>query len=158
MIRISIIAATLAISATLFAQQVESIDRQGLSDLLKAGSEPVRVINFWATWCAPCVREIGYFEELHRSSGENLEVILINLDFPNQVEKRVLPFLEERNISAPVLNMTELDYNSWIPLIHESWSGAIPATLIIKESNRKFIPGELTKEELLSAIQEIEKQ
>ena len=98
------------------------------------------VINFWATWCSPCVKEIGYFEELHRESGTSkLKVFLISLDFPNQLERRVMPFLEERDISAEVLLVTDLKYNEWIDRVDSSWSGAIPATLIYQGDERIFL-------------------
>lgn len=114
------------------------------------------VVNFWATWCSPCVKEIGYFEELHRQSKfENVKVILVSLDFPNQIDRRVIPFLKEKEISADVLLMTDLDYNSWIDQIDPGWSGAIPATLIYNKSKRVFLEQELTRDELFNHVIQI---
>ena len=137
-------------------QEVKFIDSDELSALSWRSSDTTYVINFWATWCSPCVKEIDYFEELHRTSAANkLKVVLVSLDFPNQVEKRVIPFLEKKNISASVYLMTDLDYNAWIERVDKSWTGAIPATLIFNKEHRVFLEQELTREELMDHVTQI---
>jgi len=137
-------------------QSVKKIDGTALEAITHRQDDTTYVMNFWATWCSPCVKEIGYFEELHRQfSSQHVKVILVNLDFPNQVERRVIPFLEEKKITADVLLMTDLDYNAWIDLIDPSWSGAIPATLIFNRESRVFLEKELTRDELLNYVKQI---
>lgn len=143
----------LFLSAGSAAQEVRSVDTNGLRALLGNRSDTVYVVNFWATWCSPCVKEIGYFEELHRMDDPLMKVILVNLDFPDQVEKRVQPFIRSHDLTAPVVNMTEMDYNKWIPLVHEDWSGAIPATLIFSAKGTEFIGTEIAREALFETIQ-----
>ena len=48
------------------AQSVKEIDSGALEALTCTMNDTTYVVNFWATWCSPCVKEIGYFEELHR--------------------------------------------------------------------------------------------
>lgn len=139
----------LGLSSLAFTQSIREIGREDISHLVQKDSDTCYVINFWATWCSPCVREIGYFEELHREyAGEAVQVLLVSLDFPNQKDSRVLPFLKEKGISAPVLLVTDMDYNGWIDLVDPSWSGALPATLIYRGDKRVFLEKELTKIEL----------
>jgi thiol-disulfide isomerase/thioredoxin len=141
---------------SLYSQIIPDIDRDGISELIQKSNDTTYVINFWATWCSPCVKEIGYFEELHRQSGTSkLQVILVSLDFPNQKERRVVPFLEEKEISAPVKLVTDLNYNEWINLVDPSWSGALPATLIFNSDKRIFLEKELTKSELNEHVNQI---
>ena len=128
---IAIILCYFLIFAQSNAQSVKSIDSDALKALTYTMNDTTYVVNFWATWCSPCVKEIGFFEELHRQrESEKVKVILVSLDFPNQIDRRVIPFLKEKEITADVLLMTDLDYNSWIDRIDPSWSGAIPATLM----------------------------
>ena len=137
-------------------QQVRSIDKNELKEILGRRNDTTYVVNFWATWCSPCVAEIGYFEALHRTySDSRMKVILVNLDFPNQVERRVVPFMEEKELTAEVMNMTTMDYNSWIPEVESSWSGAIPATLIFRGGHRSFIGRELSRDELFEATKAV---
>ncbi len=138
------------------AQQIREIDRDGIVRLAKLSNDTTYVINFWATWCSPCVKEIGYFEALHRKyAGNKVQVVLVSLDFPNQVDRRVVPFLEEKAITAPVRLVTELDYNSWIDQVDPSWSGALPATLILRKDKRIFMEKELTEDELFEHVEQI---
>lgn len=129
----------------------------GLEAVMNRKSEKLQVINFWATWCAPCIKELPYFEEVNKTAADKIDVTLVSLDFADEFEKRVLPFVEKRDIQSQVLLLDEIDYNSWIDKVDPSWSGAIPATLIINPSNgkRKFLEKELNEGELNSLIEEI---
>lgn len=136
------------------AQIAGSVDREGLLEMVNGHPDTVYVINFWATWCSPCVSEIGYFEELYRAyEGRELQVLLLNLDFPTQVDSRVRPFIREKSLTAPVYNITEMDYNSWIPELDPGWSGAIPATLIMQDNRRLFFGREITRDELFETVE-----
>lgn len=128
-----------------------------LDSLMNHDTEKLRVINFWATWCAPCIKELPYFEALHAESHEQVDVTLVSLDFEDEFEKRVLPFVEKRDLKARVLVLDEIDYNSWIDKVDTTWTGAIPATLIINPSNgkRKFLEKEMTQEELTALVEEM---
>ncbi len=146
----------LLLSSHLEGQQVQQIGVEELARVLSKESDSTYVVNFWATWCSPCVKEIGYFEELHRNYMEaGLKVYLVSLDFPNQVERRVVPFLKEKDITAEVLLMTDLDYNSWIDRVDPSWSGSIPATLIYRNDRRIFLEKELTRSELTMHVNQM---
>lgn len=135
------------------AQEIQSIDKKGIEQLVAIDSDAVHVVNFWATWCSPCVKEIGYFEELQQEYPEEiLKVVLINLDFPNQVDRRVIPFIEEKGLTVDIYNMTELDYDEWIPSVDPEWSGAIPATLIFRGEKSTFLEKEITRQELFNEV------
>ena len=99
--------------------------------------ENIYVINFWATWCAPCIKELPYFEKLH-TDNKNVKVVLVSIDSRKDLEKKLLPFIQRKKISANVVMFSDIDYNSWLPKVDQSWSGSIPATLIINGKNRLF--------------------
>ncbi len=144
------------ISFTGFSQEITEIDGDGIAVLSRNSNDTTYVINFWATWCSPCVKEIDFFEEVHSSFHDSkVKVILVSLDFPNQVERRLIPFLEDKEITAQVMLMTDLDYNSWIERVDKSWSGAIPATLIFNRERRVFLEQELTRDELFAYVSQI---
>jgi len=139
-----------------FSQEITEIDGDGIAVLSRNSNDTTYVINFWATWCSPCVKEIDFFEEVHsRLHDSKVKVILVSLDFPNQVERRLIPFLEDKKITAQVMLMTDLDYNSWIERVDKSWSGAIPATLIFNRERRVFLEQELTRDELFENVNQI---
>ena len=129
----------------------------GLEAVMTKDSDQLQVINFWATWCAPCIKELPYFEALNAEAGDQLDVTLVSLDFADEFEKRVLPFVDKRGLKSQVLLVDDIDYNSWIEKVDPSWSGAIPATLIINPSNgkRKFLEKELNEGELETLVEEM---
>jgi len=139
-----------------YSQVYAEIDKEELIAMTGMKNDTTYVVNFWATWCSPCVKEISYFEEVHRlNQGSKLKVILVSLDFPDRADKRVIPFLKQKDITAPVFLMTDLNYNEWIDHVDPDWSGAIPATLIFNRDQRVFLEQELSRDELFEHVKQI---
>ena len=125
-----------------------TVDYEGLESYLEESDATVHVVNFWATWCKPCIKELPYFETIREKySGENVKVILVSLDFPDQKE-RLTHFIEKRNIQSEVVFLDDGDANSWIPKVDVSWTGAIPVTIIYTDEKRSFYERSFTYKEL----------
>ncbi|MCC6462512.1 MAG: redoxin domain-containing protein [Saprospiraceae bacterium] len=147
----------LALGATLSAQEIPHIKADQLSAWKNAETDTVFVLNFWATWCAPCVAELPEFEKLHQAfSAQPVQVILINTDFRRDVEKRVRPFVQRQKLQSQVVFMDETTPNNWIDLVSADWSGAIPATLIVSKRRgfERFFEKQLRYEELEQTLRE----
>lgn len=136
------------------SQRLEVVEFDELSELMASDSGKIEVINFWATWCKPCITEIPYFQAIH-NSDERVNVTLVSLDFADEFQSKVIPFVEKNGLTADILLLDDLDYNSWIDKVDPTWSGAIPATLVINHKNgkRKFIEKELEEGEIESIIE-----
>ncbi len=138
---------------TAICQKVDDLkvfDFEGLQSYLSTKDKnKTYVINFWATWCAPCVKELPYFEELNTNyDSKNVEVVLVSLDFPNKIESKLIPFIEKRNLKSEVVVLDDVKSNEWIPKVNENWTGAIPATVIYNEGLTKFYERSFTYKEL----------
>ncbi|WP_439483459.1 TlpA family protein disulfide reductase [Cyclobacterium plantarum] len=122
--------------------------------LTSADSEKLRIYNFWATWCAPCIREMPHFEQASKDNPE-LELVFISMDDGRRPE-RVTSFMERKDIQSPVYLLNDVDFNSWIDKVDKSWTGAIPATLfILPDGKRRFHEGELEENELQNLIDQL---
>ena len=118
---------------------VEIVDFEGLKPIFEDHSDQVYVINFWATWCKPCVEELPYFEEIHKEyKNQEVKVILVSLDFPKQIKSKLIPFLEKHQLKSDVIVLDDPNSNFWINEVDPSWSGAIPATIVYKADKRQF--------------------
>jgi thiol-disulfide isomerase/thioredoxin len=128
---------------------LEVYDFEGLKEFLSTSNNKTYVVNFWATWCAPCVKELPYFEKLNvEYKNKAVEVILVSLDFPQKYETRLKPFIKENKLQSKVIALNDVDSNSWIPKVSKEWSGAIPATLIFNKEKRQFYEQSFNFEEL----------
>ncbi|MBT8257091.1 MAG: TlpA family protein disulfide reductase [Bacteroidia bacterium] len=135
------------------SDDLEVYDFNGLEPLLNQNDDKTYVVNFWATWCAPCIKELPYFEQLNRDYKEkNVEVLLVSLDFPRQYDKKLKPYIKDKNLQSRVVALNDPDMNTWIPKVNEDWTGAIPATIIYNSSGRKFYEKSFTYEELVNEL------
>jgi thiol-disulfide isomerase/thioredoxin len=133
---------------------IPQMDFGEFESYLKKENDTVYVVNFWATWCKPCLNELPDLEKVNAEySDRKVEVILVSLDFPNQHDDLLVPFVEENNLKSRVLHLTDVDANKWIGKVSEDWSGAIPATLIYKGSDRTFHESVMTYEQLKTIVE-----
>jgi thiol-disulfide isomerase/thioredoxin len=128
-------------------------DFDGFEHILQYEDEKTYVVNFWATWCRPCIKELPYFEKLRENFKDTgVEVILVSLDFPENMESHVIPFIERHNLKSKIILLDDVDSNRWIPLVSDEWSGAIPATVIYNKNGRNFYERTFTYEELITEL------
>jgi thiol-disulfide isomerase/thioredoxin len=119
-------------------QKIEYLKIPELEKILNNHEDKLYVVNFWATWCAPCVSELPAFEKVAKNySPDKVRFLLISLDFPSQIEKQLIPFLKKNKITLDVGVMMETDANLWIDKVDPSWQGNIPSTLVL--NNQKNI-------------------
>ena len=128
-----------------------------LEQYINQKNDTIKVINFWATWCKPCMEELPYFEKMHRQyQDKNVEVLLVSLDQVS-MKNKVKASLEKNGITAKVILLDEVNFNKWINHVDTTWSGAIPATLIIAKNNKSkhFYEKQFTLPELEGLIQSL---
>lgn len=135
-------------------QTAEMIKIGGLQEIIDAPSEKIKVINFWATWCAPCIKELPLFEQM-TEKRDDVQVNLVSVDIdldpdPDKVHR----FVARKKLKSSVYILDESNPNHWIDKIDKNWSGAIPATLIVNTvtGKRKFVEKELKEGDLEALI------
>lgn len=135
--------------------EVIPVDYEGLESYLNKKDENIYVINFWATWCKPCIEELPFFEELNKEyASDKVKVLLVSLDMPKQLETRLKPFVEENKLESQVILLNDPDQNNWIPKIDPHWDGAIPATLIYNKDKRMFYAKSFNHKELENTVKQ----
>jgi len=154
------LAFALLLAAPVFAQRVAVIKFPELQKRLQRPTDTTYVVNFWATWCAPCVKELPNFEQLRASNAnKKVQVLLVSMDYASQLDKKVKPFVLKRALKSEVLLLNEPDPNTFIDQLDAKWSGALPFTLIVnnKTKRRLTFEKELTLTELTTALQQARK-
>jgi thiol-disulfide isomerase/thioredoxin len=142
----------LLVPVSLFAQKVNLLTVSQLEKRIESGRDTVYFVNFWATWCAPCIKELPDFERLGETmKPKPVKVLLVSLDFKSKLATSVQSFVKRLNLQNEVFLINEKSEQAYIDRIDKNWSGAIPATLIVNAGRqfRQLIEKELTYAELL---------
>lgn len=137
------------------AQEVKVIKFEALQQILSGAGDTLNVVNFWATWCGPCVKELPYFEALvKKPENKKIRVLLVSMDDVKTLDSKVKPFVKQRKIKSEVVLLDEPDLNTWVDKLVPEWSGALPMTLILNDKRkiRKYIGKPVKEEELYSII------
>lgn len=136
------------------AQTVSQVYK--ISDLLTriSNNDTLYIVNFWATWCKPCIRELQSFDSLsYAIKDEKIKVLLVSLDFIENKIKNVNPLLAKKQIKTECVLLDEINGNDFINKIDNEWSGSIPATLFKKENLKMVAEKKFVLDELIEVIQ-----
>ncbi|MFI5128458.1 MAG: redoxin domain-containing protein [Chitinophagales bacterium] len=120
-------------------QEVQKIKITDLEKTISESKTPL-IVNFWATFCIPCLEEIPYFEEsVKRHRKDSLKLLLVSLDLKDDYNK-IRPFAAKRKFTSKIVWLSETNADYFCPKIDSAWSGALPATLFVnnKTGYRKF--------------------
>ncbi len=157
MIKCLLLSVSLFAYGAVAAQDIRKIKVTDLEKMVAESKTPL-IINFWATWCMPCIEEIPYFlEEAKKHEKDSVKLLLVSLDFEEQYPDKLAAFVKRRKYTAPVLWLDETNADYFCPKVDPKWSGAIPATLFINKQTgyRKFHEEQLSHEELKKEIMAI---
>lgn len=137
-----------------WSQQPEIIKFPDLQRIMHSDNDTTYIVNFWATWCVPCVKEFPAFEKFAKAhKDEKVRVVMISLDFKKSYNESLLPFVKKHPIDGLVYLLDEPDYNSWINKINPDWEGEIPVTFMFNNAKKQriFYPRDFTPESLEKA-------
>jgi len=133
--------------------QVKLLTLDELDKRIAAGKDTTYVVNFWATWCGPCVAELPNFEKLRVANLKKpVKVLLISVDFKSKLQKEVIPFAVKNQLKAEVFLLNETDQQKYIERVDPKWTGAIPATLFVKQKTRRFYEQDFTEKQLKNTL------
>ena len=147
--------AILFFAISLHAQKVAVYKIDNLLKRIHNNSDTTYIVNFWATWCKPCVAELPEFEKINTDyKFKKVKVILVSMDFKEELYKRVKAFLQKNKYTCEVILLDEVNGNDFINKISDQWTGAIPATLITRNNKtlNEFYEKKLTYDFLVERV------
>lgn len=150
------------IAGAITAQDIPKLKMTDVVKRFSQKSDSIYVINFWATFCKPCVAEIPAFIDItNKYKKDKVKLLLVSVDLPSFYPKRIAAFATKNNFNASIAWLDETDADYFCPMIDSTWSGAIPATIIVnaKTGYKKFFEAEMKgqdfEKELQKAIAEV---
>jgi thiol-disulfide isomerase/thioredoxin len=148
------ISTILIASACARAQNIPAYSAEGIIHYTSS-PDTLYIINFWATWCVPCVGELSEFDALKaRYANAPVKVLLVSLDFKEDYPVKLARFIERKKMTPEVVWLSDTDPNVFIPKIDNSWQGSIPATVIVQPGKhfKKFIEGTITERQVRKIV------
>lgn len=148
------LSSTICLTATAIAQNIKEIKVTALEAYIQHCEHPL-IINFWATFCAPCVKEIPYFQSTaakYKQAG--VELLLVSLDLPDAYPGKIGAFAQQHHYTVPIRWLDETNAGYFFRGIDPKWSGGMPATLFInnKTHYHQFFDRQLTDLQVEPAI------
>ena len=136
------------------------IQKMTITDLegYMANSDHPLIISFWATYCAPCIKEIPYFQStVARYSDQQVELVLVSLDHPGDYPSRISDFAQKKGFTSRIVWLNETDAHYFCPKVDPRWTGGIPSSLFINNQThyRRFFDRQLTDLQIDPEIKEM---
>ncbi len=148
------IAMLLLLPSLAYSQEIKEYSPEELPKRWEA-ADTVFVINFWATWCGPCVRELPEFDQLYKDNIERpVKVLMVSLDYKADMSYKVPNYLKRRAMKQEVVWLNEIYAREFLQKLDKKWRGSIPATLVVYKNKdyRQFIERSITAAELQKLI------
>lgn len=129
------------------AQDIRKMKMDELVKMIDTTSVPL-VVSFWASWCAPCIREIPWFEKNVAAAGKKIKLVLVSIDFADDYPKTIRAFAKKNGYQSEILWLNETNADEFCPKIDKTWDGAIPATLMVNNQShyRQFFGQQLPED------------
>lgn len=123
---------TLILSSSVFSQNVTPLNSQKDLELLKDSNKgKVVLVNFWATWCKPCVAEFPELVKLYNDYKEKgFELVFISVDVPEDISSKVVPFLKQKGVDFISYYNNFDKPEDLINYFDRDWQGAIPSSYV----------------------------
>ncbi len=116
---------------------IKKLTAKDVRNIIDSSKGPT-IINFWATWCGPCVRELTYFDSIIAVKNANVKLVLVSLDFPESYPKKLAAFVQKHGYKGEVVFLAETNADVFIPIIEKKWNGAIPASIFFNNEKNRY--------------------
>ena len=113
--------------------KVTQIDAVALQNLLKREGENQKplLVNFWATWCAPCIEEFPDLVKIDNDYKGKIDFITITLDDVEELNTGVPKFLQRMKAEMPTYLLKTDDEGAAISMVYKDWQGGLPFTIFL---------------------------
>jgi len=138
--------------------QSQTIPKWKIQDVVNfytKNNDTTYVVNFWSTYCQPCIEEMPYLQSISKKYATNrVKLVFVSLDAKSFYPKKLQAFLKKKKITTSVIWLNETNADIFCPAVDKKWSGAIPATIIVhnKKGYKQFYEQQFTPQQFEEAL------
>ena len=156
---ITLSVAFLLLFGAVVAQPIQKVKIADVLHIADTSTVPI-VINFFATWCRPCVQELPWFEKnVPNFKEKNVKLLLVSLDYADDYPNTIAAFAKKHDINSQIVWLDESDPNFFCPKVDKRWEGTIPVSLMINNATHfhAFYDYQLPEGQLKMALDKLVK-
>jgi len=145
-----------ALNAQTNEPKVDTLSSGRIRELIKNDSARVTLINVWASWCKPCLKEIPALLKVRKDfQKSDVNVLLVSADDMEVLDSDVKPLLKKNNVDFLTYIRADAKDDAFINGLDSSWSGALPTTFVFDNDGKllEMMVGERTFHQFQEAIQ-----
>lgn len=121
---------------TIQAQDIKVVKIETLKKEYIKPNDTTYIINFFATWCGPCIQEMPVINKFYQSTKDKkIQLIFVSLD-GGIAPAKLTKFIKKQKMEAPVFILNESSDFSWLSYIDQRWQGGIPATMVVNSEKK----------------------
>jgi len=158
---ILIIAVAVSVGLSARSQNIPAWKITDVVNYYSQKTDSIYIINFWATWCKPCVEELPYLQSISKKyADKKVKLLLVSLDLPSFYPGKIRSFAKKQNIHADIAWLNETDADYFCNQVDKKWSGSIPATIIVNSATgyKQFYEQQFEEKEFEIALKNAVKE
>ncbi|WP_018616840.1 redoxin domain-containing protein [Segetibacter koreensis] len=118
-------------------QIIKRVSAEEVRSFIDTTSVPT-IVNFWASWCGPCIREIPWFDSLISKKNLPVKLLLVSLDSPFEDPGKLVAFVKKQGYKGEVVFLNDANIHHYLSIIDKKWTGEIPASIFINKSKKYY--------------------